>query len=108
MVPLLFRSLANPFLIAAWLAYGKRKHQLSLMLSMAAAGLMLSFTLVAEMEVGTSGSAKTITSYGLGYYLWVSSALAQVFASSFSPKFPTCRPTRRWRRPQTFSHGRCI
>ena len=78
--------LANPLLIAAWVAYAKRKIQHSLVLSTAAAGFMLTFTLVAEMEIGSSGSAKTITSYGSGFYLWVFSAVAQVFASSFPPK----------------------
>lgn len=47
---------SRPVLIAAWIAYGRGKHQLSLLLSMAAAALMLSFSLVTEMEVGTSGS----------------------------------------------------
>jgi hypothetical protein len=74
--------LANPLLIAAWIAYARSGYQLSLLLSMAATGLMLSFALVTEMEIGTSGSAETITNYGLGYYLWVSSAIAQVFAAS--------------------------
>lgn len=73
--------LANPLLIAAWVAYVRRMHRLSRILSVAAGGFMLSFTLESQIEVGTSGSLSAITSLGVGYYLWLSSAVVQVIAS---------------------------
>lgn len=74
--------LANPLLIAAWVAYFRRKYQQSFLLSVAAIGLMLSFILETQVVRGASGLYSAITSYGLGYYLWLSSAVAQMFASS--------------------------
>ncbi|WP_395655364.1 hypothetical protein [Flavobacterium sp.] len=65
--------LANPFLIISWgiLTFGNLKK--SLILSVLALLFSLSFMLFNDIIANEGGGHKVITSYDIGYYLWVSS-----------------------------------
>lgn len=74
--------LANPVLVLAWFVALRQMHKFSLQLSLIALALMLSFLAVTEVDAGASGRAASVTGYGLGYWLWVGSALAQAVGAS--------------------------
>jgi hypothetical protein len=74
--------LANPVLVLAWYVALRRMHQLSFILSLVALVLMLSFLAVSEVEGSASGQPSPVTGYGVGYWLWVASALAQGIGAS--------------------------
>lgn len=70
--------LANPLLFISWKLHSKN-YKLSLILSALATLLALSFLCFNKIIADEAGNYKEIISYGLGYWLWVSSA-ALMFA----------------------------
>lgn len=69
--------LANPILIIAWMIF-KKKPKASLILSIISFLLMLSFLFFDEIIDNEAPTTAKITSYGLGYWLWVLSSLLLV------------------------------
>ncbi len=67
--------LANPLLLTAWITFRSKSARVSLLCSVAALCFMLSFLLVHRIEVSEAGNSARIAGYGLGYWLWISSAL---------------------------------
>ena len=74
--------LANPILLISWIRIKKREKQ-SLIFSSISLITMLSFLLFDEIILNESGALSRITSYGLGYWLWVSSAFIMVMGNGF-------------------------
>ena len=74
--------LANPILILSWVV-NKRHKKASLLLSSISLITMLSFLFFDEIILNESGALSRITSYGLGYWLWVSSAFIMVIGNAF-------------------------
>lgn len=74
--------LANPILILSWVV-NKRHKKASFIFSVVSLIIMLSFLLFDEIMVNESGALSRITSYGLGYWLWVSSAFIMVIGNAF-------------------------
>jgi hypothetical protein len=72
--------LANPALLAAWVVAYLRLYRLSFALSLVSVALMLSFLSV--REIPDYETSTKITGYGLGYWLWIGSALAQLLGSA--------------------------
>ena len=66
--------LANPLLIASWITINKRS-QLSLIFSLSATLLALSFLLFKGIMDNENGDLNDIISYQPGYWLWVASSL---------------------------------
>jgi hypothetical protein len=69
-----FPWLANPLLFVSWITY-KKKPKTSLILSILSLLFMLSFLLVDEIISNEAGMKSKVVSYGLGYWLWVMSAI---------------------------------
>ena len=65
--------LANPFLFIAWIS-AKKNPTLSLVASLAAALIALSFLFFHGVADDEAGHINSIISYKLGYWLWLSSA----------------------------------
>lgn len=74
---------ANPLLGAAWLTYMLNKNVASFCFSISALTLMVSFLFVKTIVVDEMGSYAQITDYGLGYWLWTSSAFTVLMANIF-------------------------
>ena len=74
--------LANPILLFSWIRIKKKEKQ-SLIFSSISLITMLSFLLFDEIILNESGALSRITSYGLGYWLWVSSAFIMVLGNGF-------------------------
>lgn len=66
--------LANPILLASWIWF-RKKHHLSLIASFISTLISLSFLLFKNVMVDEAGNYDQITSYRLGYWLWVLSSL---------------------------------
>jgi small neutral amino acid transporter SnatA (MarC family) len=69
-----FPWLANPILLASWITH-KKKPKVSLILSVVSLTFMLSFLLVDEIIANDGSTKAKIISVGLGYWLWVMSAI---------------------------------
>jgi hypothetical protein len=65
--------LANPALVTSWM-FVKKKPTLSLIMSVAALLISLSFLLFDKIVDNEGGGSSKIISYRAGYWLWVSSA----------------------------------
>ena len=65
--------LANPILLASWIWFKKKQH-LSLIASFISTLISLSFLLFKDVMINEAGNYDQITSYKLGYWLWVLSS----------------------------------
>ena len=66
--------LANPAIALSWVTLLHRRTRFaSVICAIVAFFIALSFLLIAEMHVGTSGNPKEITQYGPGYWTWIAS-----------------------------------
>jgi hypothetical protein len=74
--------LANPCLFIAWVFALRRQTFIAAGLALFATGLALSFLLVDEMIVNEGGGTAKITGYGLGYWLWLASAVTMLVLQS--------------------------
>lgn len=72
--------LANPFLVTSWIAFSKNPGS-SLITSLLASLLALSFLFFKEIMDNEGGYASSIISYKLGYWLWLSSCLTMLIGN---------------------------
>lgn len=78
--------LANPLLICSWLLiYKNTRH--SQYLSILAVLLSLSFLLLTKVVTNEGGYPNTISSYGTGYWLWLSSCVVNCIGIYIIRKF---------------------
>tara|TARA_R110001606_G_scaffold379260_1_gene539218 strand:+ start:1426 stop:1869 length:444 start_codon:yes stop_codon:yes gene_type:complete len=75
-----FTWLANPLLLGSWFFF-KKKPKTSLILSIIAFILMLSFLLVDEIISNEAGTKSKVVFYGLGYWLWVLSSFMMILGN---------------------------
>jgi hypothetical protein len=75
--------LANPLLIISWFINSK-KPKLSIILSLFAVLLALSFLLFKRIISDEAGNYSQIVSYQLGYWLWLSSSAVMFLGSTAS------------------------
>ena len=81
-----FAWFANPLLLTAWaLCIGKKK-KAALLLAGFALALMVTFFFRGSILVDEGGGRAKITGYGLGYWLWLSSALLAIAAAAMIKK----------------------
>ena len=73
--------LANPLLLFGWFACHLGRYDVSAVLSLVALGFMLSFLRIETIPLDEAINYAKITSYGLGYWLWLASAVV-LFAAS--------------------------
>lgn len=69
--------LANPLLFISWLFLLIKQPKISFPLSLITFILSLSYLSVSTITVNEVGGKAAITSYGLGYYLWLASSISQ-------------------------------
>lgn len=75
-----FAWLGNPLLIMSWIQFNSGKFTLGLKFACAALIFMLSFLLYPTVVSSEAPDYSKITSYELGYWLWVMSAATTVAA----------------------------
>ncbi|MDB5133274.1 MAG: hypothetical protein JWR02_3023 [Mucilaginibacter sp.] len=75
--------LANPLLITSWILI-KRNSKLSLITSLLASLIALSFLLFTKVLDNENGDLNEIISYKLGYWLWVSSSSTMLIGNTIS------------------------
>jgi hypothetical protein len=73
--------LANPALFLGWFAYRSRRPRMAMACSCAALLLMVSFVFVKSVVVSEAPTYARVTGYGMGYWLWISSALCLLLGS---------------------------
>jgi hypothetical protein len=74
--------LATPLLAAAWVRFHKNAKQ-SLLFSLSATIIALSFLLFNKIINDEAGNYSKIVSYKVGYWLWLSSCCTMLFGSLF-------------------------
>jgi len=80
--------LANPLLIAAWIAFALRSHRAALALGIAALLCALSFLAVDTVMVSEAPSFAKVTGLGLGYWLWIASMAVLAAGSALALTAP--------------------
>jgi hypothetical protein len=75
-----FSWLANPFILASWITLKKNRKK-SLILSLIATLLSVSFLFFSEVVKDESGSPRQITAHKVGYWLWLSSMIVMVIGN---------------------------
>jgi hypothetical protein len=73
--------LGNPLLIASWITLFRGKIKWAAGLAFVALLFMLSFLLNKRIVDSEAGTSARISGYGLGYWLWLSSAFVVVFGT---------------------------
>lgn len=73
--------LANPLVFVGWIVLLKKDFELALLLSIGAVLIMLSFLFYKSIITSEYPAYSRIVGYGIGYWLWVSSAGCLVAAS---------------------------
>lgn len=73
--------LANPLLFISWLLLLIKQPKISTPLSLMAFLLSLSYLSVSTITVNEGGGKAAITSYSLGYYLWLASSISLFIGS---------------------------
>lgn len=73
--------LANPLLFISWLFLLIKQPKISFPLSLITFILSLSYLSVSTITVNEGGGKAAITSYGLGYYLWLASSISLFIGS---------------------------
>ncbi|KGT08473.1 hypothetical protein CMU71_00615 [Elizabethkingia anophelis] len=73
--------LANPLLFISWLLLIIKQPKISVPLSLIAFFLSLSYLSVSTITVNEGGGKAEITSYDLGYYLWLASSISMSIGS---------------------------
>jgi hypothetical protein len=76
--------LANPALLTAWVMFYRRKYRRSAAFALIAAALMASFLFAKTVISSESTSNSKVTGYGLGYWLWLSSAFVLLIGAILS------------------------
>jgi hypothetical protein len=70
-----FAWLANPLLFGSWVLLAMSKYRVAFYLSLGALLFAVSFLLHSEVISSTKPSYSKIVGYGIGYWLWIASAL---------------------------------
>lgn len=70
--------LANPLLFVGWITFFSKNSPVSLVCSFAALAFVISFLFVEKVAVSEAPSYSRVAEYGLGYWLWLSSAATLV------------------------------
>ncbi|WP_407534988.1 hypothetical protein [Elizabethkingia miricola] len=73
--------LANPLLFISWFLLLIKQPKISLPLSLITFFLSLSYLSVSTITVNEGGGKAAITSYSLGYYLWLASSISLFIGS---------------------------
>ncbi|AQX08543.1 hypothetical protein [Elizabethkingia ursingii] len=73
--------LANPLLFISWFLLLIKQPKISLPLSLITFFLSLSYLSASTITVNEGGGKAAITSYGLGYYLWLASSISLFIGS---------------------------
>lgn len=76
-----FSWLANPVLFFVWSFAWSGKRKVALVAAVAALLLMLSFPMVGWVITSAVGTLHEVTGYGLGYRLWVVSAVLALLSA---------------------------
>jgi hypothetical protein len=79
-----FEWLANPLLILAWFFFWKSKPGRASIFSSLAFLFMTSFLLEKRVLSDENGRTAAITGYGLGYWLWIASAVVMMAAAGMA------------------------
>jgi hypothetical protein len=79
-----FSWLANPFMILAWFSYWKLKPGRALTCSAIAFLFMVRFLFEKRVLSDENGRTSAITGYGLGYWLWIASAVVLMAAAGMA------------------------
>lgn len=74
--------LANPLLFVSWFLSFKKKYKWALITSLIAIAFGLYFLSFDEILVDEAGHRQPITSYDLGYYLWILSMVVCIFGNA--------------------------
>ena len=72
--------IANPILLTSWMLF-KRKPKLSLITSLLASAISLSFLFFDQVIADEAGHYEKITGYKQGYWLWVASSIVIVMGN---------------------------
>ncbi|MBX3732689.1 MAG: hypothetical protein KF791_08850 [Verrucomicrobiae bacterium] len=75
-----FAWYANPILLAAYIAFLKKKDVLTTILSVAALAVAATTLSIEEVPRNSSGTLTRVVGYGLGFYFWLAS-MAVLFAA---------------------------
>jgi hypothetical protein len=67
--------LANPAMLTAWILFYYERYRRSAAFALIAAALMLSFLFTRSVIDSEAPTFSRVTGYGLGYWLWLASAL---------------------------------
>ncbi|MGZ3944222.1 MAG: hypothetical protein ACXVJB_04725 [Mucilaginibacter sp.] len=86
-----FTWLANPALLISWL-YINRNPRKSLIASVVATVLSFSFLLFTNIIVNEGGNTAKITTYRIGYWLWLTSALIMLVFNLYRRFFEDKKP----------------
>jgi hypothetical protein len=81
-----FCWLANPVIIAVWVAARNRKPGVVILGALLACGLCLSFLGLHSILVDEAGNHARIVGLGLGFWLWLLTPLLMIFHGLFSPE----------------------
>ena len=85
--------LANPCLLFGWIAFAMGRFHMSLFLSLSAVSLIISFLAVDRVIASEAPTFARVIGYGIGYWLWLSSAIALVGAN-LGPALSRSSPPR--------------
>ncbi|PIF43342.1 hypothetical protein CLU96_0247 [Chryseobacterium sp. 52] len=73
--------LANPILLFSWVFLLVKQPKIAAFLGLFAVGVGLYYLTETEITVNEAGHKSPITSYGLGYYLWIASCVTMGIGS---------------------------
>lgn len=73
--------LANPVLLFSWIFLLVKQPKIAAFLGLISVGLALYYFTETEITVNEAGHKSPITSYGLGYYLWLASCVTMLVGS---------------------------
>ena len=85
----MFAWLANPLLFASWFLLATSRHRAAFFVSLGALLFAMSFLLHSEVISSAAPTYSRIIGYGMGYWLWIASALILVVGAgvlTFRPK----------------------
>ncbi|HEX4639269.1 MAG TPA: hypothetical protein VH170_07275 [Chthoniobacterales bacterium] len=77
----IFEWLANPVLLAAWIFSFVGKNKIALVLGALASALIVAFLFRQTIIASEAPTYEKITRYGLGYWLWLTSAALVILSA---------------------------
>lgn len=73
--------LANPILLFSWVFMLVKQPKIAAFLGLLSVAVALYYLTETEITVNEAGHKSSITSYGLGYYLWITSCVTMFIGS---------------------------